>query len=53
MSGPVPRLHVEVSNELHRRAKIVAARRDLTMKALIIAAVERFVEQAEAEPDEG
>jgi predicted transcriptional regulator len=51
MSDAVPRLHVDIDAELHRRAKIVAARRDLTMKKLITEAVEQFVE--EAEEDEG
>jgi predicted HicB family RNase H-like nuclease len=53
MSDSVPRLHVDIGPELHRRAKITAARRGLTMKALIAKAVEEYVEQAEAEPDEG
>jgi predicted HicB family RNase H-like nuclease len=47
MSGPVPRLHVDIDAELHRRAKIVAAQRELTMKKLVTQAVEQFVEQAE------
>jgi len=52
MSNGVPRLHVEIDVELHRRAKVVAARRDLTLKSLITDAVEQFVEQAEAEHTE-
>jgi predicted transcriptional regulator len=49
MSGAVPRLHVEIEADLHRRAKVVAALRDLTMKRLITEAVEAYVERAEAE----
>ncbi len=52
MSDFVPRLHVDITTELHRRAKIVAARRDLTMKSLIVAAVERFVAEMEAAEDD-
>ena len=51
MSTSVPRLHVEIDHELHRRAKIVAARRELTMKKLIENAVTDYVEQAEAESE--
>ncbi|MFP3901978.1 MAG: hypothetical protein ACLFXM_14080 [Acidimicrobiia bacterium] len=48
----MPRLHVDITTELHRRAKIVAAQRDLTMKSLIVAAVERFVAEMEAAEDD-
>jgi hypothetical protein len=51
MSNGVPRLHVEITTELHRRAKVVAARQDLTLKQLITDAVEQFVDRAEAEAD--
>lgn len=47
----VPRLHVDIDNELHRRAKIAAARREITMKELIRQAVEDFVQNVEAEPE--
>ena len=49
MSEAVPRLHVEIDAELHRRAKIAAVERDETLKALIIEAVERLVADHEAE----
>jgi hypothetical protein len=48
MSSAVPRLHVEITTELHRRAKVVAAHDDLTLKQLITDAVEQFVDRAEA-----
>ena len=47
----VPRLHVDIDGELHRRAKIAAAQREITMKELIRQAVVQFV--AEVEADEG
>jgi predicted transcriptional regulator len=53
MSTDVPRLHVEIDTELHRRAKIVAARNDLTLKQLITDAVEQFVDRAEADEAKG
>lgn len=49
MSEPVPRLHVDISAELHKRAKLAAVERDETLKALIIEAVERLVDEHEAE----
>jgi hypothetical protein len=52
MSSAVPRLHVEIDHELHRRAKIAGARVGLTMKALITEAVERLVADVEAEKDD-
>ena len=52
MSDSVPRLHVDIDHELHRRAKIVAARKELTMKKLIEDAVTEFVVRAEAEETE-
>jgi predicted HicB family RNase H-like nuclease len=49
MSNGVPRLHVEITAELHRRAKIAAAMRQQTMKDLITKAVEEYVAKIEAE----
>jgi predicted HicB family RNase H-like nuclease len=49
MSDAVPRLHVEIDAELHRRAKIAAVERDETLKALVVEAVERLVDAHEAE----
>ena len=45
----VPRLHIELPNDLHTRAKIAAAVRHSTLKALVIEALERIVEETEAE----
>ena len=47
----VPRLHIELPAELHKRAKIAAAQRDVTLKAFVIDALERLV--TEQETDDG
>jgi len=53
MSSAVPRLHVEIDAELHRRAKIAAAVKQQTMKALITEAVEQYVQRVEHEEKHG
>jgi predicted HicB family RNase H-like nuclease len=45
----VPRLHIELPDELHTRAKVTAALRHTTLKALVIEALEQIVEETEAE----
>jgi predicted HicB family RNase H-like nuclease len=49
----VPRLHIELPDDLHTRAKIAAAVRHSTLKALVIEALERIVEETGAEEVEG
>jgi hypothetical protein len=53
MSNGVPRLHIELPDDLHTRAKIAAARRHSTLKALVIEALERVVEETEADERKG
>ena len=45
----VPRLHIELPDDLHTRAKITAALRHTTLKQLVIDALERIVEETETE----
>jgi predicted HicB family RNase H-like nuclease len=45
----VPRLHIELPNDLHRRAKIAAVERGETLKAFVIEALERLVVEQEAD----
>jgi hypothetical protein len=45
----VPRLHIELPDDLHTRAKIAAAVRHSTLKALVIEALERIVTETEAQ----
>jgi hypothetical protein len=52
MSNGVPRLHVEIDAELHRRAKIAGARTGLTLKDLITKSVVQFVAEVESEKDD-
>jgi predicted transcriptional regulator len=49
----VPRLHIELPDDLHTRAKIAAAVRRSTLKALVIEALERIVSETEAEQAKG
>ena len=49
MSNGVPRLHIELTDELHTRAKIAAALRHSTLKALVIESLERVVVETDAE----
>jgi predicted transcriptional regulator len=49
----VPRLHIELPDDLHTRAKIAAAVRHSTLKALVIEALERIVEESEAQEPRG
>ena len=49
----VPRLHIELPDDLHTRAKIAAAVRHSTLKALVIQALERIVTETEAEQAKG
>jgi predicted transcriptional regulator len=51
--GSVPRLHVELPDDLHTRAKIAAAVRHSTLKALVLEALERIVEETEADEAKG
>jgi predicted HicB family RNase H-like nuclease len=44
----VPRLHIELPGSLHKRAKVAAAQRDVTLKAFVIEALERLVAEQEA-----
>lgn len=44
----VPRLHIELPDDLHRRAKIAAVERRETLKALVIEAIERLVAEQES-----
>lgn len=41
----VPRLHIELPAELHKRAKIAAVQRGVTLKAFVIQALEQAVQQ--------
>lgn len=45
----VPRLHIELPAELHKRAKIAAVQRGVTLKAFVIHALEQAIEQQEQE----
>ena len=45
----VPRLHIELPDTLHRRAKVAAAQRGVTLKAFVIEALERQVDEQDAE----
>ena len=45
----VPRLHIELPVELHKRAKIAAVQRGVTLKAFVIHALEQAIEQQEQE----
>jgi predicted transcriptional regulator len=47
----VPRLHIELPDDLHTRAKIAAAVRHSTLKTLVIEALERIIEETETEED--
>jgi hypothetical protein len=49
----VPRLHIELPDDLHRRAKIAAVERDETLKALVIKALELLIAQHEQQRHEG
>jgi predicted HicB family RNase H-like nuclease len=49
----VPRLHIELPNDLHRKAKHAAVDRGQTLKALVIEAIERTVAEHEAEQNAG
>jgi predicted HicB family RNase H-like nuclease len=49
----VPRLHIELPDSLHRRAKIAAVQRGVTLKAFVIEALERLVIDQEAEDARG
>ena len=44
----VPRLHIELPDNLHRRAKVAAAQRGVTLKAFVIEALERLADEQEA-----
>jgi plasmid stability protein len=48
----VPRLHIELPDDLHTRAKITAAVRHSTLEALVIEALERIVSETETEAEE-
>jgi hypothetical protein len=48
----VPRLHIELPDDLHTRAKIAAAVRHSTLKALVIEALERIVTETETVAEE-
>jgi hypothetical protein len=48
----VPRLHIELPDDLHTRAKITAAVRHSMLKALVIEALERIVSETETEAEE-
>ena len=41
-------LHYEIDDELHRRLKVLAASRGVTLKALVVELLERAVDQAES-----
>jgi predicted HicB family RNase H-like nuclease len=47
----VPRLHIELPDDLHTRAKIAAAVRHTTLKALVIEALEHVVTETETETE--
>jgi predicted HicB family RNase H-like nuclease len=47
----VPRLHIELPDDLHTRAKIAAAVRHTTLKALVIEALEHVVTETETEAE--
>jgi predicted HicB family RNase H-like nuclease len=49
MSATVPRVNVEVPDDLHRRAKLAAVKKDMTLKAVVIQALEHWVAIAEHE----
>jgi predicted HicB family RNase H-like nuclease len=44
----VPRLHIELPDQLHRSAKIAAVERGVTLKAFVIEALERLVDEQDA-----
>ena len=45
----VARIHYEIDDDLHRRVKAAAAMRGLTLKAFIIEALQRAIEDDEAD----
>jgi hypothetical protein len=49
----VARVHYEIPDELHRRAKAAAALDDVTLKEFLISALERLVEEHEGRKPEG
>jgi len=46
----VGRIHYEIPDDVHRRAKVAAAVQGVTLKQFLIAALARAVEATEAEP---
>jgi predicted HicB family RNase H-like nuclease len=53
MSVTVPRVNIEVPDELHTRAKLCAVKKGITLKAAVIEALEVWVlhaEQGDGEP---
>ncbi|HZN15567.1 MAG TPA: hypothetical protein VFB78_14960 [Acidimicrobiales bacterium] len=44
------RIHYEIPDDVHRRAKVAAAVQGVTLKQFLIAALARAVEATEAEP---
>jgi predicted HicB family RNase H-like nuclease len=47
------RIHYEIDDDLHRRAKAAAALRSQTLKEFVEEALDQLVEQAEAEQRKG
>ncbi|HEY5986680.1 MAG TPA: hypothetical protein VIV12_09920 [Streptosporangiaceae bacterium] len=45
----VTRVHYEIPDDLHRRLKIIAAKRDLTLRKTVIQALEQYADTVEAE----
>ncbi|HVF75510.1 MAG TPA: hypothetical protein VM938_10715 [Acidimicrobiales bacterium] len=41
-------INYEIPDDLHRRAKVVAAQRDTTLKQVLIDALQRYVEAEES-----
>jgi HicB family len=48
MSDTVARVHYEIPDDLHRKAKAAAAMRGLTLRAFVIEALRQAVERMEA-----
>lgn len=46
----VARIHIEVPDDLHRRAKAAAALQGLTLKDFVIQAVEKAIPKAQRMP---
>lgn len=47
---PMPRLHIELPDNLHRRAKAAAAMQGVTLKEFVTTAIDLALEAQEVDP---